>query len=82
MNVTVYSKPGCQGCVATKRALDRHEIPYTEIDITQDHHAAQRLREMNSLELPRVEVTSGDYRNSWTGFRPSKIEELRDRLVA
>jgi glutaredoxin-like protein NrdH len=82
MNVTMYSKPGCQACTATKRALDRHGIAYAEVDITADHHAAQRLREMGSLELPRIEVTWYDGRDSWTGFRPSKIEQLRDKISA
>lgn len=82
MNVTIFSKPGCQACNATKRTLDRLNLPYTEIDIMSDHRAAQRLREMGSLELPRVEVKvtgalSGvDWQDSWTGFRPTKIEEL------
>jgi glutaredoxin-like protein NrdH len=76
MKITVYSKPGCYECKATKRELDKLELPYSEIDVTSDHQAAQRLREMTSLKLPRVEVESPHYRDSWTGHRPSRIEAL------
>jgi glutaredoxin-like protein NrdH len=76
MTITVYSKPGCFECKATKRELDKLNLPYHEIDITQDNHAAQRLREMSSLKLPRVEVESAHFRDSWTGHRPSRIEAL------
>lgn len=76
MNVIMYSKPGCQACNATKRHLDRIGLPFTEIDVMADHRAAQRLRDMGSLELPRVEVTGfPSLRESWTGYRPTKIEE-------
>lgn len=79
MKIVVYTKPGCQACTATKHHLDRLDIPYTEVNIMTDSHAAQRLREMSSLELPRVEVSFCDWHNSWTGYRPTKIEELLEK---
>jgi len=30
MAVTVYTKPACVQCVATKRALDKEGIPYLD----------------------------------------------------
>lgn len=87
MNVTVYTKPGCHECKATIRQMDRLEIPYTAIDVTKDHAAQQRLREQLSLSLPRVEVTAMPYNSSgptvhetWNRYRPTKIEELHDKL--
>ena len=36
MTVTVYSKPMCVQCDATKRALDKAGLPYDTVDITED----------------------------------------------
>ena len=33
MELTVYSAPWCRDCREAKRFLDKHEIPYQEIDI-------------------------------------------------
>ena len=30
MNVTLYTKPACPSCTATKRALDRLDLPYAQ----------------------------------------------------
>jgi glutaredoxin-like protein NrdH len=79
MKVTVFTKPGCHQCDATKRMLDRLEIPYELIDISLNHHEAQRLRELGALQMPRVEVDYGSSHDSWSGFRPSQIERLQEK---
>ena len=33
MDITVYSAPWCGTCREAKRFLDKHNIPYSEIDI-------------------------------------------------
>lgn len=40
MDVKVYSAAWCRDCREAKRFLDRHQIPYTEIDIEHTPGAA------------------------------------------
>ena len=41
MDVKVYSAAWCRDCREAKRFLDRHQIPYTEIDIEHTPGAAE-----------------------------------------
>lgn len=45
MHITIYSKPNCPQCAATKRAFDRLGAPYTVVDITTDPVALATLQE-------------------------------------
>jgi mycoredoxin len=46
-NITVYTRPWCGGTMRVKRWLDQRNIPYTEIDITNNKEAAQRVEDLN-----------------------------------
>jgi len=35
--VTVYTAPHCQQCIATKRWLDKNNVEYSTVDISQSH---------------------------------------------
>jgi glutaredoxin-like protein NrdH len=72
MTITVYTKPGCVQCDATKRALDKNEIAHQTVDISTDAKALARIKALGYLQAPVV-VTDQDH---WSGFRPDKIEEL------
>ena len=72
MAVTVYSKPACVQCNATKRALDGKGISYTSVDISEDPNALDVVKAMGYMQAPVV-VTANDH---WSGFRPDKIEAL------
>jgi len=72
----VYTKPNCVQCNATYRALDKNQIPYDSIDLTQNEEELERLRALGYMEAPIVEA--GQER--WSGFRPDKIGELALRL--
>lgn len=78
MTVTVYTKPACQACNATYRALDKKGIPYESFDISQDAEALERLKALGFQQAPVV--VAGD--DSWSGFRPDKIDELTALLAA
>lgn len=67
--ITLYSKPGCPGCMATKRALDKSGADYRIIDITQDPSAADEVRELGYAALPVVVYGQ----ENWTGFRPDRL---------
>ena len=72
MTVTVYTKPACVQCNATYRALDKKGIAYKTVDMSQDPAALEQVRALGFMQAPVV-MTESD---SWSGFRPDKIEEL------
>lgn len=76
MTVTVFTKPACTACNATYRALDKAGINYQSVDISQDAEGLERLKALGFMQAPVVEA--GD--DSWSGFRPDKIEELKALL--
>jgi len=78
MAITVYSKPMCVQCDATKRALDKAALPYDTVDIAEDPEALARVKALGYVQAPVV-VTDGDH---WSGFRPDKIKEIAARPVA
>jgi glutaredoxin-like protein NrdH len=70
--VTVYTKPSCVQCDATKRMMDKLKIEYTTIDITVDTEAFDMIVAKGFKSAPVV-ITDDD---SWAGFNPDKISEL------
>ncbi len=43
MNVKVYSTPTCPYCVMAKRYLSSRNIPYEDLDVSQDRNAAMEM---------------------------------------
>ena len=78
MTLSVYSKPSCVQCTATYRALDKQGIEYEVFDLSEDEKALQTVKELGYLQAPVV--VAGD--DSWSGFRPDKINELKNLLSA
>ncbi|SDZ48298.1 glutaredoxin-like protein NrdH [Herbiconiux ginsengi] len=76
--VTVYVKPGCVQCTATERALVAKKVTFEIIDLSADEVALEHVKELGYLQAPVVETTTAH----WSGFRPDKIDELAETLVA
>lgn len=72
MSITVYTKPSCVQCNATKRALAKAGLAYREVDLTQDAEALETVKAMGYQSAPVV-FAEGDH---WSGFRPDKIKAL------
>lgn len=72
MSTTIYTKPGCPQCTATRRAFDRLGLDYRTVDITCDQAAARTLRDAGFLQAPVVVTDAG----SWSGYRPDRIRLL------
>lgn len=72
MSVTVHTAPGCVACEATTRRLDRDQIAYTAVDVTQDEDAYTRLVADGWTQMPVVTTPIG----SWSGFRPDLHHNL------
>jgi glutaredoxin-like protein NrdH len=70
--VTVYVKPGCPECVATKDLMDDLGVIYNSVDISINKEALMLLRAKKFRGAPVV-VTS---EKSWSGFNESEIRNL------
>ncbi|MFC9769305.1 glutaredoxin domain-containing protein [Rhodococcus jostii] len=82
MNVTVYSKPNCIGCTATKRLLTRLEIPHTVVDITEDSAAYEYVKSLGYSSAPVVVAELSAGTQHWAEFREERIRHLRRELDA
>ena len=72
MAITVYTKPACVQCVATKKALARAGLDYELVDISLDEEAREYVLALGYLQAPVV-VTGAEH---WSGFRPERIREM------
>ena len=72
MAITVYTKPACVQCNATKKALDRAGLEYDLVDISLDEEAREYVLALGYLQAPVV-VADGSH---WSGFRPERIREM------
>jgi glutaredoxin-like protein NrdH len=75
--VIVYTLPDCVQCDMTKKYLERNNIKYSTVDLTQDKEASDKIEELGHKQAPVVV-----YNNfHWSGFRPDKITALRLLLL-
>jgi len=72
MSITVYTKPACVQCDATKKALDRAGLEYDLVDISADDEARDYVMALGYVQAPVVEA-NGEH---WSGFRPDRIKGL------
>lgn len=72
MSITLYTKPACVQCNATKKALDRAGLEYTSVDVTLDEEARDYVMALGYVQTPVVEA-NGEH---WSGFRPERIKAL------
>lgn len=72
MTITVYTKPACPQCDATKRLLTKLDIAYDLVDLTADTDALEDLKQCGYMQAPVV-ITAD---NTWTGYRPDYIKAL------
>ncbi|QRJ60469.1 glutaredoxin-like protein NrdH [Corynebacterium macginleyi] len=72
MSITVYTKPACVQCNATKKALDRAGLEYSVVDVTVDNEARDYIMALGYVQAPVVEA-HGEH---WSGFRPDLIKNL------
>lgn len=70
--VTLYSKPNCVQCAATKFRFQQKHIDFEQVDITKDYGAFEKVKSLGFTQAPVV-VSDND---SWSGFQPEKIDSL------
>jgi glutaredoxin-like protein NrdH len=80
MSITVYTKSGfCGMCKATERALASAGIEYTEV-ILDDVDQAQIEEWKTTLGMNAPIVVTDTETGSWSGFRPDKIDQLKNTI--
>ncbi|MGL5952353.1 glutaredoxin-like protein NrdH [Providencia rustigianii] len=72
--ITIYSKPNCVQCNATYQALDRKQLSYQVIDLSDNNQAIEFIKKLGYQQLPVVIVGE----QHWSGFRPDMINTLAD----
>lgn len=73
MSITVYTKPRCPQCEATKRQFNKLGIAYTAVDIASTPGVLETLQAAGFRQAPVVVTSSG---HAWAGYRPDLIREL------
>jgi glutaredoxin-like protein NrdH len=73
--ITVYTKPDCQPCKATKRWLDKRGIQYDTKDVTQDPLDFAAVQELGYSGVPVVVVNNGDNETElhWQGLHVDNL---------
>jgi glutaredoxin len=79
MHVLVYSASWCRDCREAKRFLEKHQIPFTEIDIETSPGAAEEVvRHVGKRAIPQF-VIEGKWVQPYrpgSGFLHHEMEEL------
>jgi mycoredoxin len=79
MELTVYSASWCRDCREAKRFLDKHNIPFTEIDIEATPGAADEVLEnVGKRAIPQF-VLDGKWIQPYRpgrGFLHAEMAEL------
>lgn len=78
MAVTVYTNPNCVQCDMTKKRLDKHGIPYSTIDLSQDSEALKMVQDLGFTSAPVV-ITDTD---KWAGFKLANLDNLSKQFHA
>lgn len=76
MSITVYTKPACPQCMATKRKLDKLGLDYRLVDLTKDEEARDHV--VNTLGYSAAPVVEVDGDDHWGGYRPDDLEALAE----
>lgn len=70
--ITVFTLPSCVQCVQTKKLLEREGLEFSEVLLTEDETASEKVKALGYQSAPVV--IAGD--KHWSGFRPDIIMAL------
>lgn len=80
MQLIVYSAPWCPDCREAKRFLDKHSIPYTEVDIERTPGAAEEvIRQTGKRAIPQF-VLDGRWVQPYRPGRGFLYDEMSELL--
>lgn len=73
MKITIYSKQNCGPCIATKSAMKRAGIHFTEVETSE---SVERLKELGFTSVPVIIIQTEKGAFGWCGYRPEFINKL------
>lgn len=76
MTVTLWVKPACSMCDATKRQFEKRGIIYRTKRLDKSPKAVERFLAMGLTSAPIVETDD----RRWSGFRLNRITSLEQHL--
>lgn len=77
MRIRVYSKPDCVQCDTTKRFMDKHDIRFESVDLTEDPISMDMVKELGYTQVPVVYLESKRLGvQHWSGFRHARLLDL------
>jgi len=80
MKITLYSSWWCPDCREAKRFLQRHKLPFTEIDIENTPGAAEEVvRRTGKRAIPQF-VIDGEWIQPYRPGEGFLYEEMSKRL--
>jgi mycoredoxin len=80
MDVTVYSAAWCPDCREAKRFLDKHHIPYKEIDVQSTPGATEEIvKRTGKRAIPQF-VIDGEWVQPYVPGRGFLYEQMAKRL--
>jgi glutaredoxin-like YruB-family protein len=73
LKILVFTTPTCPHCRATKQYLRQRGIPFKEIDVSRDRHAARDMvRRSGQSGVPVIDING----KIVVGFNRPKIDKL------
>lgn len=80
VNITLYSALWCPDCREARRFLDRHNLPFTEIDIETTPGAAEEvIRRTGKRAIPQI-VIDGEWVQPYRPGEGFLHQEMAERL--
>ena len=75
--ITIYTRPSCQPCKATKRWWDRKGVTYQEVNVEESEQTRAAIKELGYDGVPVIVVSSGDPETDihWQGLVIANLEK-------
>lgn len=82
MSITVYTKPYCQACDATKRWLTKRGVRFTETPLADHPEIRAEAITAGLRAAPIVVARFGTSTDLWCGFNPGELTNYATRMEA
>ena len=79
--ITLYTKPNCTYCEQAKVWLNKNNIAYSTIDITQNDLAREMLKEAGHRTVPQIYLYGELFvEGGFTGLNKQDPEVLKEQI--
>lgn len=82
MSLTIYGQPDCGPCKSVTRKLDKENVSYDYVDITQNAAARARLRTAGMEQTPVAQTPTEIFPATDVARLNTAIEQVRSQDVS